>query len=405
MDHSETPNGGHEQPSWMWLGLGAIVLAVGISIFMLSTAAGASSRSDDGGAVSESEPLVEVALIQPANAQYEVSAPGRLQPRQTIEIVGEVPGKVTYLNSALEVGGRLSADDILFRIDPADYQASLRQAEAALASAEASLAQAIADKARQAELADRGFSPDSVLDTAVATLASAQASVDQAKAQLALARQNLARTTVRAPFPAIVLSETLAPDSYIAPGTPVARLLDASAGEIVAGLSPEDVGAVRRALLSKQDAGEALTVFARPNEGSLGNIYLKGTLESFSPEVDPTSRTVAVRAVFPSAFAPENEGLVFAGDFMTLEIEGIADQTLYTVPSAAVRRNAAVWAILPDEHLRTIAVTPIDIGPETTLVMSAESLAGQRVMITSLPEEVEGMRVRIAELTAQQSQD
>ena len=389
----------------MWLGAGGVVLVLGISVFMLSTAAGASSRSEDTGGVSEPAPLVEVALIQPADARYKVTAPGRLQPRQTVEIVGEVPGKVTYLNPALEVGGRLNAGDVLFRIDPTDYQATFRQAEAALASAEASLDRAMADKDRQAELADRGFAPDSVLDTAVATLAGAQAVVDQAKAQLALARQNLARTTIRAPFPAIVLSEALAPDAYIAPGAPVARLLDASAGEIVAGLSPEDVGAVRRALMSNLDAGEVLTVLARPNEGSLGNIFLEGTLESFSPEVDPASRTVAVRAVFPSAFAPDNEGLVFAGDFMTLEINAIADQTLYEVPSAAIRRNAAVWAIQPNEQLREISVTPVDIGPETTLVMSAESLAGQRVMVTSLPEEVGGMRIRIAELTAQQSQD
>lgn len=383
------------QPSsWIWLGVGAVALAIGISVFLMSTAAGASSRSDLPETISEPAPLVETAIIEPAEGRYSVTAPGRLQPRQTIDVVGEVPGKVVFLNPALEVGGRLDAGDILFRIDQTDYTASLNQAQAALASAEASLDRAEADQVRQAELAERGFAPDSVLDSAVAALTSAAANVDQAKAQLAVARQNLLRTTVRAPFPALVLSEQLAPGSYVAPGVPVARLLDASAGEVVAGLSPGDVAAVRRAWATRADTDEPLTVIARPNEGSLGSRVLEGYLESFAPEIDSASRTVAVRAVFPSAFAPENDGFVFSGDFVTLEIEGMAGEAVYNVPSAAVRRNSAVWVVLPDRHLRAVAVTPVDIGAERSLVQSEESLAGQTVMVTALPEEIEGMLVR-----------
>ncbi|MEO0467462.1 MAG: efflux RND transporter periplasmic adaptor subunit [Pseudomonadota bacterium] len=384
-----------ETPSWLWILVGGIALALGLSVFLMSTVAGASSRPAGDATTTDASPLVEVATVRVSASDYAVSAPGRLQPRQTLQIVGEVPGKVVFLNPGLEVGGRLEQGDVLFRVDQSDYIAAVNQAEAALASAEANLGRARADQARQAELTEKGFASESVLDSAVASLASASASVDQAKSQLSVARQNLRRTTVRAPFPAIVLSEQLAPDTYVAPGAPVAHLLDASAGEIVAGLSPADLAAVREAR-SMLDEGAELRVLATPNEGSLGSRPLEGYLDSFAPEIDPASRTVAIRAIFPDAFSAENEGHVFSGDFMTVEMAGVSGQSMYDIPTAAIRRNTAIWVVLSDNHIQLAEITPLEMGAETSLVTSDVDLEGKTVMVTALPEEVDGMRVRIA---------
>lgn len=379
-------------PSWLWLVLGALVLGGGIFLFLASSVAGAASRNDDGVATRDTAPLVEVSTAAAAPLRFTVRAPGRLEPRQQLAVVGEVSGKIVEVSPKLTVGGRFDTGEVLFRINPSDYRAQLEQAEAALETARANLARAKADTARQKELAEDGFAPQSVVDTAVAGLADARAAVEQAEAQVRIARNNLAKTVVRSPFPALVLSEDVSLDTYVAPGSRLAELMDASVGEIEAGLTPTDVAAVRRA--AAETPGEPVNVRAVPNEGSLGSAVLEGRLDSFAPAIDPASRTVSVVAVFPDAFSRERDGEIFAGDFMTLEIEGLADRRLFEVPTAAIRRNAMIWAVDTDSRLQRVDIDPVEGHGETTLVASDVDLTGLDVMITPLAEEVEGMRVR-----------
>lgn len=381
-----------QRPSWLWLALGAGALGVGLLVY---SAAGASSVRE-GAATPEIEvemaPVIEYSIIDAGSRSFTVSAPGRLVARQTLSVVGEVAGKISAIHPNLEVGGRIARGDVLFQIDQGDYRADLSRAEAQLVTALASLEQATADRNRQFELAKIGAVPEAQSEAATASLANAEASVSQARAQVTLARRNLAKTTVRAPFDAIVVSEVLSSDTYVAPGAPLAELIDASAGEIMAGLSPRDVASVRRA----QDAAgdEPITVRAVPNDASIGDLFLTGTLASFAPTIDPTSRTVAVRAIFPSAFAEQNGGRVFAGDFMTLQIEAQSDKPLYRLPTSALRREHQSWLVTAENTLRKVEVTPVETRGDITLVTSAMNLSGQRVMTTPLAEETEGMRVR-----------
>lgn len=391
-----------KQPSRLWLIVGAGAFALGLFTFIIAGTSGGAPETATDSSATRSVPLVEMEYINTAARAYTVRAPGRLQPLQTLQVVGEVPGKIAYLNPELVVGGRLSAGDILFRVDQGDYRADLERAEAQLATSLAALERARADRDRQVELAAIGAVPAAVGEASVAGFANAEAAVTQARAQVTLATRNLDKTTVRTPFDAIVTAENLASDTYVAPGAPLAELIDASAGEIRAGLSPKDVAAVRRA---RQTAGEGdLTVYAVPNEASIGTRRLVGRLDSFAPAIDPTSRTVAVRAVFPGAFSPENEGEVFAGDFMTLELEGQAETPAYEVPTAALRRNSSIWLIDANNALVPVTITPLENHGLTTLVTSPVDLSGQRVMTTPLADEVDGMRVRPVETNTASAQ-
>ncbi|MEL6568382.1 MAG: efflux RND transporter periplasmic adaptor subunit [Pseudomonadota bacterium] len=380
------------RPSWLWIAVGAGALGLGILVYSAAGAASTVSAPDGGAARSDLAPVVEFALIEPTERTFMVTAPGRLEARQTLSVVGEVPGKISEIHPNLELGGRIHEGEILFRIDQGDYRADLNRAEAQLSTALASLDQAQANRDRQVELAEIGAVPAAQEEAAVASFANAEANVAQARAQVTLARRNLSKTSVRAPFDAIVVSETLSPDTYVAPGAPLANLIDASAGEIRAGLSPRDVASVRRA----QEAanGGEITVRAVPNDASIGNLTLTGTLASFAPTIDPTSRTVSVRAVFPDAFSLANQGRTFTGDFMTLEIAAQSDQPIYSLPTAALRREHEAWLITSDNELRAVEVAPLETRGAETLVTSPSDLSGQRVLTTPLAEETDGMTVR-----------
>lgn len=383
-----------QRPSWLWVAIGAAALAVGFGVYFLGGASGNSASGSTQQPPREDAPLVEVGQARLANPTFTVSAPGRLQPRQTLRVVCEVTGKISWLNPNLVVGGRIAAGETLFRIEASDYEAELARAEAQLVTARAQLEQARADRERQQGLAGIGAVPQAAAEAAKAAFESAGASVSQAESAVSIARSRLEKTRVRTPFPSIVIAEDLSLDTYVAPGAELARLIDASAGIIEAGLAARDVDAVTR--MRRSLDGEPVPARARPNSGSLGSGVLEGYLESFSPVIDPASRTVSVRAVFPNAFAAEQDSLVFASDFMTLEVDARSDTDLFEIPAGAIRRDSFVWAIGNDNTLQRIDVDPIESHGETILVTSLEPLDQRTLLLTPLAEEIDGMRVRVS---------
>lgn len=380
---------------------GFAALAGGIFIMM---AAGASNNVADAAAQNrpvDKGQLVETMTAHSVDGRYVVEAPGRLQSRQNLLIVGEVAGKITYVNPKFVLGGRFAEGETFFQINKADYEAEVARSKAGVASAEASLVQARLDNERRLDLVKTGAVSEASRDQAVANLAAAEAGVAQAKASLIRAEENLERTTVKAPFPALVTSENISLDSYVSPGQELARILDTRAGELVAGLSPRKAAAVTRALSIL--AGSKLVAVAKPNEGSVGSGTLTGYVDQFSPSIDAASRTALVVAVFPEAFSAENAGRVFANDFMTLEIAVEADQQVWRVPVGAVRKDSYVW-VVKDNKLSKRLITVIDHEGENALVASKDGLEGEQLVLSILSEEHEGLKVRAASTAVAQLQ-
>lgn len=383
------------KPSWLWLVVGLAVAGLG---FLVMTLAGSGSGPEEGATAQEdSVPYVETFRPESAGSAYEVKAPGRLQPRDSLQLVGEISGKVTGIHPNLEAGGRVKRGEILLTVDDGDFQADLERAKAQVATAEARLNQAKAERDRQVRLAELGAAPEKAAESAIAAFEDAQAGLQQAKSQQTIARRTMSKASITAPFDAIVTEESVAPGTFVSPGQPLATLISAEAGEIQAGLPAEDVSAVRNAMRLAE--GGRLRVQAVPNSSSLGSIELEGYLAEFSPVIDPQSRTATVIAVFPDAFIPEHDGDVFAGDYMDVILEGRSDTPLWLLPDGAVRQDQYVWLVDPEEQLQRVDIEPVNRTDEGVLV-HADGLNDQsRILLTVLAEEIEGMRVHVSENT------
>lgn len=376
-----------KKTNYLPLMVGAGILALG---FLAMSAAGAKQSTTGMSTPEEIAPLVEVTKATISDGLYQIAAPGRLQARQQLAIVAEVAGKVSYINNKFVMGGRLETGEIMFRIHDLDYKAELTRAEAALKSAEATLVQAKLANDRNLDLAKQGVVSEATKDTAVASLANAEAGVLQAKAQLIRAAENLERTVVKAPFPALVVNETVSIDTYVAPGQNMGTLIDTRAGELVAGLSPKQAAAVSR-MVSVTDG--KLTATARPNSGSVGSIELVGHIDQFSPSIDETSRSALVVAVFPDAFNPENTGRIFVNDFMTLNITVTSVEAVWNLPAGTVRKGSFIWAV-EDSKLKRLPVKVVSGDQTHTLVTAEADLNHVDILVTLLSEETEGFRVR-----------
>ena len=153
---------------------------------------------------------VDAALVVRENLRIPVQAQGTVAPLRATSLQSEVSGQIIETAENFLVGGFIAKGDMLLRIDPRDYQTSLLRAQAAVKSAESNLIQ----EQGRAEVALREWQnlPKGSQRTQSATdlylrkpqLEMAKSQLLAAKADLQTARDNLERTTIRAPNDALI---------------------------------------------------------------------------------------------------------------------------------------------------------------------------------------------------------
>src|SRR5438552_2938958 len=202
------------------VGAGATVLIVGLVVIS------AGARRDRG---------VEVRFEQAGRRDLvaAVTASGKTQPKKKVDISADITGRITRI--AVREGDLVTKGQFLLQIDPTIYQANLQQSEAVLASSQAAAVQAKANR----DQADRALgrtkelhaqNPNLVsqeqleqaqtaFDIAEANLTAAQRQVDQARAAVRSASDNLRKTTLLAPMAGRVTRLSVEEGEVAVPGT------------------------------------------------------------------------------------------------------------------------------------------------------------------------------------------
>lgn len=143
-----------------------------------------------------------------------VTASGKIEPETKVDVLSDVQGRITEI--AVREGDLVRKGDFLLQIDPVIYQAAVSRAEAFLASARSDLVRAKANQDQAKRSLDRALelqrtnasliTQESVeqaqtgYDVSVANTVASQASVDQARAGLQEAQDNLRKTRIVAPI-------------------------------------------------------------------------------------------------------------------------------------------------------------------------------------------------------------
>ncbi|MDQ7246188.1 efflux RND transporter periplasmic adaptor subunit [Dongia sedimenti] len=148
---------------------------------------------------------VTVSTLAPERVVLQDELPGRVAPFRRVEIRPQIGGLI--LESQANEGSRVTAGDVLFRIDPAPLKADLAIAEAALARAIAAEAYARRGLERSDTLLARNITSGEKNDAARNEVALAAASLAEARAAVARRRLDLEFATLRSPI-----------DGYVAAG-------------------------------------------------------------------------------------------------------------------------------------------------------------------------------------------
>lgn len=317
----------------------AIVLVVGVS--SIATAVVAKPKPAPR-AMSDEKALISVPIsaAEPTSQRLNVTASGTAIPSRQISIVSEVAGRIVAINSQFETGGHFTANDWLVQIDPLDYELAVVAAKAKLADATRLLAEE-KGRARQAkrEWRDLGNQEANDLFVRKPQLASAQANVELAEAELAKAERNLSKTYVRLPFDGRIKSVNANIGQYVPPGAQIGSAFDSSALEI-------------RVPLTEQQAALLELPFGGNNDAQV-NVSIKGLVAGRQGQwdgrlartdayVDEQSRMyyaiIEVENPFENIETPLLPGL-----FVEVEIEGRSLSDVAVLPrSALFQKNTLV---------------------------------------------------------------
>ena len=142
-------------------------------------------------------PECAVETLQPTTVNLKSSYPATIKGKQDIEIRPQVSGFITKLN--IDEGSMVKKGQVLFVIDPVQYESAARAAKAAVATAKANVSTQEITVKNKRELNKKNIISDYDLEMAENTLASAKAQLASAEAQLISANQNLAYTRVTSP--------------------------------------------------------------------------------------------------------------------------------------------------------------------------------------------------------------
>ncbi|NBB10678.1 efflux RND transporter periplasmic adaptor subunit [Pseudomonas sp. SLFW] len=147
-------------------------------------------------------PRVQVQQVKTAEFAAAVALTGDIQARVQTQLSFRVGGKI--IQRMVDVGDRITAKQVLAKLDPKDLQTNVDSANAAVAAEQARVKQTAAAFVRQEKLLPKGYTSKSEYDSAQAQLRGSQSALKAAQAQLANAREQLGYTSLIADAPGII---------------------------------------------------------------------------------------------------------------------------------------------------------------------------------------------------------
>jgi membrane fusion protein, multidrug efflux system len=362
-----------------------IIMAVLVSVWLHSCNSNATVISKDK--------LVQQVTFEPLNAinhQVMVKSWGQIEPWQQTTFASQVAGRVEYIHPDFEIGKVVKAGTILLKLDSADYEPPVASAEADLALAEAEFQEEVA-AANVARMQLHGrLDTASPLALRTPQLAAAKAKVDSAKARLQIAKRDLERTNVVAPYTAVIRELNVGVGQVIASGETVATLFNATKARVILPVVAFDVPFVVKAL---QDSSGAIQVTDTSNRKIVRTARFEGVLAY----VEQRTRMQQVVAIIDDPYLVETgngvpDARLKFGAFIEAELPSALLQKVYAIPQHLMDDNK-IWLINEEEQLQSREVVVLREQKETVYVRG-EINDGER-LVTTLPDyPTNGTRVK-----------
>jgi RND family efflux transporter MFP subunit len=328
----------------------------------------ASARGKEAGKGETKGPVREVRLAKAEEGRLErtVAVSGTLAADEQAQLGFKVAGRLERM--LVDIGTPVRQGQVIARLAPTDFELKVRQAETSLQQARtqlglpadgasdavdltqtagvrqaaATLKQAQLNRDRMSKLFEEQLIPRSDLDTveanlgvaegryqeAIETARTRQALLSQRKSELEIARQQLADSSLTAPFDGAIRERLASPGDYLAAGTPVAVLVRMHPLRLKLAVPEREAAGIRRG----QPVQLAVEGVAARHTGQVARI---------SPAISEDNRTLMVEAEVPNT-----DHSLRPGAFARAEIVIQSGDPAVLVPASSVVTFAGIEKVV-----------------------------------------------------------
>lgn len=349
---------------------------------------------------------VRVVRPTPGHERVRVVAMGTVVPAQEVVLQSEVSGRIVEQSPALIPGGHFRAGDVIARIDSRDYELAVEQQAASVTQARFELK---VEEGRQTiaqhewELLEHDVKWNKTgreLALRKPHMENATAALEAARSGLRRAELDLERTTLRAPFNAVVREEFIDVGQIVSPQTRIATIVGTDQFWVRASLPVDQLRWIRFPTTS-DSAGSSARIL---HETGLGTtIERRGKVVRVLGDLDPKGRMARIlvsiddplnlRAELQEQGAAGDAALpLLLGAYVRVEVEGTELEDVLVLPRQALRDGDRIWVMDETDRLAIRDVAVAWDQRDRIFVRSGVE-AGERVVVSSIAGPVVGMRL------------
>ena len=370
-------------PKSPWVKIAAAVVVIAVVFFGYKAWKDGSSQPVQQAAA---EPVVIVKQVEKFDASSVPSEyVGRVESIQSVSVKPQISGEIAKV--CFKEGSVVKAGQLLFQIDPKQYEATVQLRKAELQQAEANLVTAEKYYKRVTAASERAVSATD-RDTAEGNFLQAKAAVAQAKAALKLAQIDLGYCRITSPITGKIGRALYTKGNYVTPQiTELASIVQMDPIRVSYPLPDRDY--LDQLSLFKEDGSVYNTSLILSN-GEKYNVPGKRDFEN--NRVDQTTGTIMMRLRFAN-----KDGMLIPGEMVRVFTNPVKSHIVNAVPQTAVMADEQgdyVYVINADNTARQARVTlGREFGELREVTSGVE--AGENVAVAGLQRLRPGAKVRI----------
>ena len=320
--------------------------------------------------------------------QLTVKSHGVVKPKYETRIVSQIGGQIVELSDTFVRGGFVNKGQLLARIDPNDYEAALIDAQATLASAQASLENRNAQRVKLLRKNGKRITDSSPTELSLRKpqLAQELARVKAAEASILRAKRNLERTEIRAPYDAMIESRNIGLGSFVNMGSEIGKVLGTAIAEVRLPVADNQL----KFLVA---------------QGQQAQVKLAGTYSGETTEwlaniarsegvIDNTSRMSYLVAEISDPYGiHENKTPLRFGSYVNAAIIGIEIQQASVIPNYLISEGRI--ALLDSDSKLHFADIEIIRQDGANAIVSSGLAEGDRMITSALDYPIQGMALAL----------
>lgn len=332
------------------------------------------------------EIMVDTVRLQDIIMSYE--APARVVAKYQVNVEARIDGYL--LQSYFKEGDFVKAGQVLFEIEPQEYQYAYQQAQANLKSARAKQIYYDKQSARAKQLVDQDYIAKADYDNAVAQRDSYRADYQRSLSMLNDARRNLSYTKVKAPVSGRIGMITVTVGNYVRMNAgSLTTIYSVDPIYVTFPLEANDFNELIRIDGSARVKRKVEFVFSN------GKKYeVEGVQDFFDNKVDPASGTITLRATFKN-----DRFQLMAGDYGRAIIYSTKTTPVPVVPTKSIQENQEgkyVYKVDENGVPTLVYIKVLEHKGDNTLIKEGLEI-GDRIAVGGLQQIIPGVPAKIVD--------